>query len=938
MTIHEAISQILEEAGKPLSTREIADRINRTRLYTRKDEKPIEKAQIRARVKNYPKLFDYVNGQVVLTSDTSWRELLTTYWYLADTLRNYFNRSELQFLIASLIFIKRLSDLKYMKNGEDNVLPSLSFNKNRMDEFLLDYIEKSPFEVIEDLKAQDEYNRLPGIFEEFARLVSLLDFNHRREVFKALGKLDTSFYSTEEFGPIFDYFLHLISAEFSNSTVPYTPKYLQELMVALLDPMQGRNLYDPVCGSGGLLIEALKAAHGNLNAKGTEINHRMTQLGSMNLIMNGYSHTQIIAEDCMREFDNSETFDYIIGDLPMNGFSNSLENEILFQQWGMRPTSSGKGYSAPVLFVLSKLNDNGKAVITVSESLLFKGGKEREIRELLIKKDLIESIISLPSGALKPYTEAKASVLVLNKDKPSEIRNQINFIEAQKTFSDAKTIDIDGDSIIESYRYSTSNRKKNSRVIHHDKLRSDLNLSAGTYSAESLEAQEMLSSGSGRKLGDLIDIRSGKTPRQQSGEVVEILVGGLPIIRMENLSKDILDMHLNVDSARQIEPDYDYGRSILSNDGLLIARIGENLKPTYFKPSEEYPEILFHSSIIALVPKSQDLIDLEYLYYQLNSDFVNKQVRNNRAGAVMPHISIARLKEIVIPYVSRELQKQFIDTQKANIIASERNKVEERIRALGYEEEIEQKESDIVRTLVHELRPKLSKINVFAEKLTRLAKAHNLEELKEYSKDIKLNVDPEAETPENLTLKEVTNKLLHDSKKLNEILATVKEIMSFNLNESDFVRADLYTFIHDYIKAKRLEINNAYSLEIKGSYVEIDIHKDSMHLVLDQLIANAEKHGFTNKSKKYNIDFRIKKDEERQVAIVEYSNNGEPFALSQKDYVNFITKSKKSSGSGIGGYYINRIVKSHGGDIEIEENLKIGFRMKIELPIKQTNE
>jgi len=60
--------------------------------------------------------------------------------------------------------------------------------------------------------------------------------------------------------------------------------------------------------------------------------------------------------------------------------------------------------------------------------------------------------------------------------------------------------------------------------------------------------------------------------------------------------------------------------------------------------------------------------------------------------------------------------------------------------------------------------------------------------------------------------------------------------------------------------------------------------------------------------------------------------------LSQNDYVNFITKSKKSSGSGIGGYYINRIIKSHGGDIEIEENLKTGFRMKIELPIKQTNE
>jgi len=869
MTLHEAISQLLKEEGKPLSTREIADRINGTRLYTRRDEKPIEKTQIRSRVKNHPELFDYVNGQVVLTSDTHWRELLTTYWYLADTLRNHFSRSDLQFILASLIFVKRLGDLNSSHPKYEFHLPNL-----KVGDFFDHYSSEFPIEAIEDLTRLDRVNDSPNVFSDYGQLLARLDVNKRLEIFKALEQLSTGYYSEEEFGPIFDYFLHLISAEFSNSTVPYTPKYLQELIVALLDPMQGRNLFDPVCGSGGLLIEALKATHGELHAKGTEINHRMAQLGYMNLIMNGFSHTKIIAEDCMREFDNPETFDYIIGDLPMNGFSNSRENEMLFHRWNLRPTVSGKGYSAPVLFVLSKLNDAGKAVITVSESLLFKGGKEREIRELLIREDLLESVISLPNGALKPYTESKASVLVLNKRKPAELENRIKFIEAKKTFSDSKTIDIDSDEVIQSHIDFESRRRKNLRVIPSSKLKKDLNLSVATYSIESIEAEEMLTSGSGRKLGDLVEIRSGKSPKQQSGESI-ILAGGLPVIKMENLSKDILDMHLDVDSAKlQVEPQDDYGRSILYTEGMLIARLGENLKPTYFKPTGEYPEILFHSSIFALIPKSQgDLIDLEYLYYQLNSEFVNKQVSNNRAGAVMPHISIARLKEVVIPYGSQEFQKQFVESQKANIIASERSKVEERIRALGYEEEIEQKESDIVRTLVHELRPKLSKINVFAEKLIRLAKAHNLEELKEYSEDVKLNVDPEAEIPENLTLKEVTHKLLHDSKKLNEILATVKEVMSFNLNENDFARADLYTFIHDYIKAKRLEINSAYSLGIRGSHVEIDIHKDSMHLVLDQLIANAEKHGFTSNSKKYTIDFRIKKDDERQVAIIEYSNN-----------------------------------------------------------------
>lgn len=445
----------------------------------------------------------------------------------------------------------------------------------------------------------------------------------------------------------------------------------------------------------------------------------------------------------------------------------------------------------------------------------------------------------------------------------------------------------------------------------------------------------MLSSGTGRKLGDLVDIRSGKSPKQKA--IDSSLSDGIPVVKMENLSKDILDMHLDIESTNsQVDPEKENGRSVLNTEGLLIARIGENLKTTFYKPTNNYPKIFFHSSIFALVPRLQnDLIDLEYLYYQLNSDFVSKQIANNRAGAVMPHISITKLKEIVIPYVSKDLQKQFTDTQKANIIASERGKIEDRIKALGYEEEIEQKESDIVRTLVHELRPKFSKLNVFTEKLNRLAKIHKLDELKEYSDDIKENIDPDIEIPENLSFKEIVHKLKSDSERLNEILTTVKNVMSFNLDEGDFIETDLFDFIKRFITTKKIEINGAYALDVKGDHVLVPLHTDSMKLVLEQLISNAEKHGFITDTKKYRLEFKVKFNQLSQTVIIEYSNNGSPFKLTQKDYFNFITKSKDSSGSGIGGFYINRIIKCHGGNIEIEENLEQGFRMKIELPIKR---
>lgn len=83
MTLHDAITQILEEADRPLSTREIADRVIQSGLYSREDEKLVEKGQIRSRVKNYSKLFDYIYSQIILTSDLHWKKLLTSYWYLS---------------------------------------------------------------------------------------------------------------------------------------------------------------------------------------------------------------------------------------------------------------------------------------------------------------------------------------------------------------------------------------------------------------------------------------------------------------------------------------------------------------------------------------------------------------------------------------------------------------------------------------------------------------------------------------------------------------------------------------------------------------------------------------------------------------------------------------------------------------------------------------
>nr|WP_290222934.1 N-6 DNA methylase [Trichocoleus desertorum] len=911
-----------------MSTREIADYLNRTGLYTREDGTPVDKEHIRLHVIKRSDIFDNLNGKVVLTSDTGWKSLLTAYWQLFDVLRNYFSQSDLQFTLASLLFLKRAYDM----NSFESTYPIHNVPNLFSDQHTA-YAER----LVQELEDLDRPNNSPSIFSDCAQLLKRLNQEARKTILSVLERFDTSKYSEEDFGPIFDYFLHQISIEFSNSTTPYTPKYLQNLMVAILAPEAGKRLYDPTCGSGGLLIEALRAVEGKLDAKGTEINHRMVQFGYMNLVMNGFFNVDLRTTDFLEELHSKRTYDYIIGDLPLNSAYKPDRYYDLFYKWGMQSPKSGKGYSAPVLFVLSKMAEDGRAVITVSENLLFKGGKEKETRELLVQQDILECVISLPQGALKPYTDAKCSILVLNNRKPLELKNKIKFIESTLTYSNSKSIDVDASEIITFYQSKSQEVTSTYKLIQRDKLTKDLNLSVSTYNAESVLTEEMLASGKAIRLGELVEIHSGANPRKEDFD----LDTGILVVKIENLSKDILDVYLNSEEiGHKVEGYTQHKRSVISQECILIARIGEQLKPTYFKPNKKTPKILIHSGLFALIPiKKGKEIDLEYLYYQLHEQFFLDQIQRSRTGAVMPSISITRLKEVIIPYVEIAAQKDFVASQKASIIAMERAKTEERIKTLNYKEEIEQKESHIVKTLVHQLRPTLLSIDLQVRTFKRIVYKYNLTKKREFDENFS-QIDPDLEglieKPENNTLEELIERFEADTLHLNNVLTSVNKVMNFNLNSSDKTPTNILKFIQDFAVQHQQKEAKVYSIEVKGEQVTLLIHHPSFRELLEQLIINAEKHGFSRakESQKLNkIIFDIKQDRDRPVAIIECRNNGNPFKLTQKDYIEAFTKSQNSQGSGIGGNYVNRIVKAHGGALRIDEKFSSGFRMVIEIPL-----
>lgn len=918
MTLHEAIVKVLRDNKRLMSVDDIASLINLEGYYERNDREPLTGGQVSLRVKNYPYLFENINGIIVLTDDENWKSIITSYWYLKEILRGILSSSDMQFVIAALFFYKRLIDI--------NERPGRRYPINVTNlHSSIDRLIDGGKQWSKSLEAIDKFSISPdGIFSNLSKELLKLDSAKREGIQSIISRVHTISYSDFEFGNIYEYLLYLSSKEYFGYESS-TPESIRGLIPKLLDISENMSVYDPVSGLGGLLSKVYNK-NKNVSIKGSEINRRTAELGNMNLMMYGLSYTSsIVVEDCFEEISTSIKYDYIIGDLPINGITNSFERTVLYEKFKIPFLKSGKSFSSLALFCYYKLSNIGRAVVTVSDSFLTKGGTDKSIRKILIDNDAVEAIISLPKGTYRPYTESKASILIINKNKPYHLVKKIKFIKVPPIEESKKSILLNNKQIVDEYFEEVTNSKF-TQVIDVSDIDSDLSLSAEKYDIQFSLAKIMLKEGTGREMRDLARVISGKQPSKDE----LIRNGELPIIKIENLSKDILDINLNVVSSELdlVNNSRKYFSSIISQQCILIAKIGDNLKPTIFKPSQQLPEILIHSGVIALVPKEGINIDLEYLYYQLNSSFIEEQINTKRSGALIPYINKVDIEKVIIPFESLDLQKKFINTQKANLIAEESKRFEGRKKALGYEEDTREAEVNIVRTITHQLKHSLSGVDAAIQKMASIVDKNKIGDTKEYKEDDSILIKEEGfEIPENESLEQTVKNALRKSSLLNKILTDVEKAIHLELR---FSKENIHNLFNEFKKEFK-----SISIEVKGEKnIELNLSKSHIEDLFNTLINNAIQHSGLSKEK-LRIVFSIKKEE--NTIKIEYRNNGKPMGISEKEFKSIATKSHSSTGTGVGGYYINKIVEAHSGIMDIEADIKSGVRINFELPLKIDN-
>lgn len=276
----------------------------------------------------------------------------------------------------------------------------------------------------------------------------------------------------------------------------YTPRPVVQLLVRILDPKPGESVYDPACGSGGMLIEAVHHMnHSNLccgRIFGQEKNVTNAAIAKMNLFLHGASDFNIMQGDTLRDpkilaGGEIAKFDCVIANPPFSlekwGSIEWSSDKYSRNIWGT-PSDSCGDYAWIQHMIKSMAGGNSRMAVVMPQGVLFRGNEEGNIREKLVKSDKIEAVVTL-GDKLFYGTGLSPCFLIIRNLKPAEHSARVLMIDATKILTQKRAQNIleqkDVDRIYDLYN-NYENVEDFSKVVTLEEIAAkDFNLSPNRY-------------------------------------------------------------------------------------------------------------------------------------------------------------------------------------------------------------------------------------------------------------------------------------------------------------------------------------------------------------------------------------------------------------------------------------------------------------------------
>ncbi|MBZ9628157.1 N-6 DNA methylase [Psychroflexus sp. CAK1W] len=552
---------------------------------------------------------------------------------------------------------------------------------------------------------------------------------------------------------------------------------------------------------------------------------------------------------------------------------------------------------------LNELKSSGKMILNVPDTFFY-DSSNFDNRKLLVDKDLVESIISLPPGILK-HTGIKTSLLVINKNKDNP--GIVNFIDGSNFASgggslDKRLNDHDLLNIIKLNQESSFLRKVTNDVIKEFTYILDYK----RYFSKSYY---------GTSVNRFLSLITSKNRPEDQSETFGKLV------KRKDLKEDNLNFYIDYNSLETDSVDTSVQR--LEESALLVSLENKNLKPTYFE-YEGSP--VFLGAGITPFKVDKKTINIDYLINELLTNYVKSQVEVFSVGMTMPILRKEDFLKIEIKIAALEQQELVVD-KLGHYILQQKEK----------ESNLEKQLADIKKLFKSELGVKQHSMRQYLANVTNAM--YILTKIMDRNGGL-LRADDV--TSEN-TLVSHTFSSLNSS--LESLKVEVKYLKTFDFGASTSV--DL----------KKLVEEGVHNFDIKSSNYRIDFKSDSLQFqsenindvfvmgseksiseLLNNIFENAELHGFRDPDRdpdfKYTLSIRL--FPENGKIVLRILNNGLPFAKGlRKDLGVKGTKAGETGKTGIGVWKIIEIAKHYKYDyIIIDEpssEFPVGWEFKFSL-------
>jgi len=384
-------------------------------------------------------------------------------WEAANVLRGPVDASDFKTYIFPLLFFKRISDVY-----DEELSASI-------EEFDSDFPESHRFQIPENCHWNDVRNLTQNVGIALQNAFREIEKVNQSTLYNIFGDAQWSNKDRLSDKLLIDLIEHFSQIRLSNSAIEpdilgqayeylikkfadvtnkkagefYTPRSIVTLMMDILDPKPGETVYDPACGTGGMLLEALnhiRKSGGRVETLlgklyGQEKNLTTSSIARINLFLHGVEDFYIVRGDTLRQpayhtHDQLQQFDIVIANPPFSLEKWGLEvweNDPYKRALAGLPSDKSGDYAWVQHMLASMKPDTGRMAVVLPHGVLFRMGTEGSIRQKILQMDMLEAVIGLGPN-LFYGTSLAACILVFRAKKPIPKQGKVLMIDASALY------------------------------------------------------------------------------------------------------------------------------------------------------------------------------------------------------------------------------------------------------------------------------------------------------------------------------------------------------------------------------------------------------------------------------------------------------------------------------------------------------------------------